>query len=79
LEETGLSYQITLSRTDSFAFERILPGKYILGGYMDTDEDGKLSVGQPLPFSPLEPFAMRSDTVQVRARWETEGVDLTFH
>jgi hypothetical protein len=79
LEETGLSYQITLSRTDSFTFERILPGKYILGGYMDTDEDGKLSVGQPLPFSPLEPFAMRCDTVQVRARWETEGVDLTFH
>ena len=79
LERTELSYQITLPRFGSFLFERILPGKYFLSGYLDLNEDGNLTLGQPVPFSPLEPFALYPDTIYVRSRWETEGVELKFH
>lgn len=87
VEPTGLSYQMTLSRSGSpdseliepFLFERILPGKYLLSGYIDLNRDGDLTLGQPEPFSPMEPFAHSSDTIYVRSRWETEGVELKFH
>jgi hypothetical protein len=87
VEPTGLSYQMTLSRSGSpdseliepFLFERILPGKYLLSGYIDLNRDEDLTLGQPEPFSPMEPFAHSSDTIYVRSRWETEGVELKFH
>ncbi|MCK4225100.1 MAG: Ig-like domain-containing protein [candidate division Zixibacteria bacterium] len=79
LGQTTLSYQITLSQFGPFLFERILPGKYFLGGYLDLNQDNTLTLGQPKPFSPLEPFALYPDTVYVRSRWETEGVELKFH
>jgi len=87
IEPTGLWYQITLPQSgysdgklaESFLFERILPGKYFLSGYLDLNKDGNFTLGQPEPFSPLEPFALYPDTVYVRSRWETEGVELKFH
>jgi len=79
LEQDKLSYQLTLPKPGPFLFERILPGKYFMGGYLDLDKDGVLSPGQPKPFSPMEPFALYPDTIYVRSRWETEGVKLKFH
>ncbi len=79
LKQDKLSYQLTLPQSGPFLFERILPGKYFMGGYLDLDKDGVLSPGQPKPFFPLEPFALYPDTIYVRSRWETEGVELKFH
>ena len=87
IEPTGLWYQIRLLQSEpsdgelinTFMFQRILPGKYFLSGYLDLDKDGNLTLGQPETFSPLEPFALHPDTVYVRSRWETEGVELKFH
>jgi hypothetical protein len=79
LGEKGLPLHITLALPGSFRFERVLPGKYLLGGYMDIDGNQILSPGQPVPFSPLEPFALYPDTIRVRPRWETEEVELIFH
>ena len=79
LGQDKLSYQLALPRSGSFLFEIILPGKYFLSGYLDLNEDGNLTLGQPVPFSPLEPFALYPDTICVRSRWETEGVELKFH
>ena len=79
LEQDKLSYQISLPRSEPFLFERVLPGKYFLGGHLDLDKDGYLTLGQPVPFSPLDPFTLYPDTVYVRARWETEVVELKFH
>ncbi len=78
LEKPELSYQIMLARPDSFFFERVLPGKYFLGGYIDSDGNGDLSLGQTETFVPLEPFTTYADTIRVRPRWETEGLKLTF-
>ncbi len=78
LEKPKLSYQIMLARPESFLFERVLPGKYFLGGYIDSDGNGDLSLGQTDTFVPLEPFATYADTIRVRPRWETESLRLTF-
>ncbi len=78
-KENGWSYQISLSAPDNFLFERILPGKYFLSGYMDSKRDRAFNLGQPEPFSPMEPFVVYPDTVYVRSRWETEGIELRFH
>jgi len=79
LKQAKLSYQLTLPQSGPFLFERVLPGKYFMSGYLDLDQDGTLSLGQPEPFSPLEPFTLHPDTLYVRSRWETEGVELKFH
>ena len=71
-------YDVLLPQPGPFVFEGVLPGKYFLAGYVDLNGDRNLSLGQPEPFSPLEPFAVHSDTIHVRSRWETEGVQLIF-
>ena len=79
LVQGKLLYQITTHRSGLFLFERVLPGKYFLSGYLDLNEDENLTLGEPEPFSPLEPFLIYPDTIYVRSRWETEGIGLKFH
>jgi hypothetical protein len=79
LDSKNLPPNVTLAQPGSFLFQRVLPGKYLLGGYVDLDGNQSLSPGHPIPFSPLEPFALYSDTIRVRSRWETEGVELIIH
>lgn len=79
LTDEGISYQLSLPELGPFRFEGVLPGKYFLGGYLDLNGDGHLSLGQPNPFSSAEPLAVYPDTVRVRSRWETEGVKLRLH
>jgi hypothetical protein len=78
-EGNGSSYQINPSTPDHFLFERILPGKYFLSGYLDLNHNRTFDLGRIDPYAPMEPFAVYPDTVYVRSRWETEGVELKFH
>ena len=71
-------YDMVLPQPGPFLFEGVLPGKYFLAGYVDLNGDRLLSFGQPEPFSPLEPFVVHPDTIHVRSRWETEGLNLEF-
>lgn len=77
-EEGKPWYEMILPQPGPFIFERVLPGKYFLTGYLDLNGDRNLSLGRPEPFSFMEPFAVHPDTIYVRSRWETEGVKLTF-
>jgi len=79
LDQDKLLYQITTHRSGLFLFERVLPGKYFLSGYLDLNEDENLTLGEPELFSPSEPFLIYPDTIYVRSRWETEGIGLKFH
>jgi len=86
LDKTGKTYKKSLpqlplssgSPTGSFSFENILPGTYMVGAYVDLNRDGDLTIGNPNPFILCEPFTFFPDTVHVRSRWETEGVELEF-
>jgi len=50
-------------------------GKYLLSGFVDSDHDGARSSGTLSPFSPAESSANYPDTIAVRARFETAGIE----
>lgn len=78
IDKVRRRHQKSLSQSGPFLFKNMLPGKYMVGAYLDLDEDGNLTIGTPKPFIPCEPFTFFPDTVHVRSRWETEGVELKF-
>lgn len=55
-----------------FRIERLPAIQYVLEAFHDRDYDGKFSYGSVRPFVFSEPFWISSDTVLVRARWESE-------
>ncbi|MCI0329991.1 MAG: Ig-like domain-containing protein [candidate division Zixibacteria bacterium] len=56
----------------------LLAGKYFLSGFVDENHDRKREPGSLAPFAFPEPAFFYPDTVFVRARFETEGVDITI-
>jgi len=78
-KENGLFYQTTAVNSNHFSFERILPGKYFLSGYIDLNRNQVFDLGRVNPYSTMESFAVYPDTIYMRSRWETEGVELKFH
>jgi hypothetical protein len=51
-------------------------GKYILGGFIDLDQDNKYSPGNLYPFKYSEPYYVQPDTIHIRKRWEVS--DFTY-
>lgn len=76
--DNSVGYQEDLSTGESFSFSNILPGKYLLNGFIDFDQSGTYSYGTVEPFTPAEPYAVNPDTLVVRSRWTTENVILQF-
>lgn len=50
------------------------PGKYLMKGYLDRNNNNSLDLGKLYPFSFAEKSIISSDTVRVRARFETSGI-----
>ncbi|MDP3024273.1 MAG: Ig-like domain-containing protein [candidate division Zixibacteria bacterium] len=78
IEKPELSYEKKLKESGDFKFENVFPGKYNLKAYLDLNGNGVLDLGKPLPFEPAEPEIFYPDTLNLRPRWETEGVILKF-
>lgn len=53
-------------------------GKYLLSGFIDTNKNGRRELGSIDPFTLSESYARYPDTVAVRARFETTGLDFEF-
>jgi hypothetical protein len=54
------------------------PGKYLLSGFLDADGNRKFTPGSINPYRLSETRAFLTDTVFVRARFETAGVEFRF-
>lgn len=76
LGRSAKAYRRSIKAPGRYLFDGVLPGKYFLSAFRDRDGDGRLSYGQAFPFVPAESFAIFPDTIKVRSRWETEGVDI---
>ncbi|SYZ73397.1 exported hypothetical protein [Candidatus Zixiibacteriota bacterium] len=64
--------------TDS-TFQLSLPGgKYLLSGFVDRNGNQKQDLGSLTPFELAEPSAHYPDTVRVRSRFESAGLDFIF-
>jgi hypothetical protein len=64
---------VAADESGSYRFGAILPGRYILSGFRDSDNNGLYSFGSTFPFLPAERFFVAQDTILVRARWPNEG------
>jgi hypothetical protein len=53
-------------------------GKYLLTGFVDSNGDGKKGNGSVVPYKLAETMAVFPDTIAVRARFETAGVQFEF-
>lgn len=61
------------------SFTAILPaGKYLLSGYLDENNNGRRDGGGVDPYTFAETYTKFSDTISVRARFETAGIEITF-
>ncbi len=77
IDKNDLRYSTSVVKNGQFNFERIIPGKYQLFSYYDTDSSNTYSFGTVVPFQKSEKFSFYPDTLNLRARW-TE-TDLKFN
>jgi len=61
-----------------FIFPYLFPGSYIIRTFYDINGNGLFDGGQIRPFEYAEPIGVYADSVQVRARWETDIGVLDF-
>lgn len=63
--------------------EYLLPflpgGFYLLRMIVDVNENGEWDRGKTLPWRFSEPFLFKPDTVKVRKRWTTQGIDFEMN
>jgi uncharacterized protein (DUF2141 family) len=71
-------YETWMPLPGSYRFDRVLPGVYTLYAFRDASGNGRLDLGSAAPYIPSERTAARTDSILVRAGWESEGADLRF-
>jgi hypothetical protein len=78
VDRNKTTYQTIIGEQTAFQFERVLEGRYKLGGYIDLDNNGKFSAGNLYPFTYSEPYIITDDTLRVRKRWEISDVSFSI-
>ncbi len=80
LDATGRKkqrYSTAMQKDKSFNFERVLPGKYLIWCFIDSDNNGKYNFGSVEPFEFSEQFFSYPDTLELKARWPVGDVLIT--
>ncbi len=77
-ENLSNSYSVSVNSEGGFSFSTLPALFWILTAYQDRDGNGRYTYGQAIPFQPSEPFLVFSDTIEVRANWDVEGVVLEY-
>ncbi|UCD94630.1 MAG: Ig-like domain-containing protein [Candidatus Zixiibacteriota bacterium] len=88
LETTGMTYLMMYDPKGNEFLRRPLvgnrfsfdlpPGNYFLGGFIDRNLNGSQDHGVLFPFKYGETSSFYPDTVKIRARFETTGVEFNF-
>ena len=73
------TYSINIGGKKKFDFKRVIPGKYLLWGFFDSDSNGKYTFGKIYPYEPSEKFSYYPDTLNLRARWPVGDIILNFN
>jgi len=71
-----LTYVKRVRGPGPYTVDSLVCGRYILRAWLDRNGNHRFDRGKAFPFTPAELFTVYPDTVRVRARWKTEGVDL---
>jgi hypothetical protein len=67
-----------MTGSGAFKFDRLFPATYYISAYWDINQNNQYDPGQGHPFRFAEPIAVYADSVEVRARWETDIGELDF-
>jgi uncharacterized protein (DUF2141 family) len=67
---------VSKKRGTSFLFDSLPAGKGTLAYFSDYNGDGKHTPGSLVPWRKPEPYRSVSDTIEARARWDIEGIEL---
>jgi hypothetical protein len=71
----GRSFTVA-DRGNAFRFDSLPAAKGKIETFIDRNGNDRPDAGRLLPFVAPEPFLMFEDTVEARARWDVEGVEL---
>jgi hypothetical protein len=85
IDTAGIPYLKFKSVTDNKAFTfsimgkhfnfQLPSGKYILNGFIDRDANGRQDFGSLFPLKLAETGAVYPDTVRIRSRFESAGIE----
>ena len=78
LEKDPISVTVSVNSEGDFQMEEIPAGMWLLSAFQDKDGNGRYTFGKALPMVPAEPFTVLSDTIEVRANWDVEGIIITY-
>jgi hypothetical protein len=68
----------SLDSAGNFLFPELLEGKYAISIWEDKNKNNKYDKGNLYPFRIAEPYKSYIETIDVRSRWETAGVELVY-
>tara|TARA_B100000315_G_scaffold260242_1_gene320253 strand:- start:6814 stop:8487 length:1674 start_codon:yes stop_codon:yes gene_type:complete len=77
-ETENTIHSVVVNSANEFMLDNIPSGFWQLNAYQDKDNNGRYSSGKAIPFQPSEPFFVLPDTIEVRANWIVEGLELHY-
>ncbi len=78
ISDARRKYTKVLSSGNQYKFERVVPGKYFIWSFIDSNNDTTFDFGSIQPYSPSERFIYYPDTLNLRARWPVGDIDFGF-
>jgi len=73
------NYPLLVRKGDTYLLNDLPDGLYLVRAILDLNGNAIWDRGKTAPWTFSEPFLVRSDTVKVRKRWTTEGIDFNFN
>ncbi|HPN37256.1 MAG TPA: Ig-like domain-containing protein [Melioribacteraceae bacterium] len=78
IESKANKYEKELNEKGEFNFKNIVPGKYLLWIYEDSDSNNVYSNGKVFPYKNSEVFYVYPDTLNLRARWPIGDIEIDY-
>lgn len=72
------SFQAVVATNSAYQIPFLPEGAYQVTATIDVNDNHRFDRGTTVPFRYAEPFLIYSDTVKVRKRWTTDGIDFFF-
>ena len=72
------TYKTIIDGPREYRFDKMLPGVFVIDGFIDGNANGKYDFGEIFPFKPAERFFIYPDSIKTRSRWPNEGNDITI-
>ncbi|MCS7053481.1 MAG: Ig-like domain-containing protein [Ignavibacterium sp.] len=75
---SNIKYYSSLNEKNEFEFERIPPGKYLLGAFEDQNKNSKYDFGSLIPFKFSEKFYYYPSIIEIKPRWSVSDIQFVI-